>query len=247
MTYVCYPITVDDWGFHRSSHVLFGKSIEDLVWQSASCEFRHLPVSISANTSLRQSLQPPTILFLQGFFFLHAMSNLLLCENPSDYLKCHTQVYIIFLQRIKNVQLCTRSSLPRHCLRLFLQRWWCSHQVMSSSCNPMGYSLPGFSVRWNLQPRLLKWVVICFSTGSSWPWDWTWVSWIAGRFFAMWMREALLQRRGICVMRVSGHFGLCNAEERLEVLQLWVLSQNSDHMWCLVLTSLSFPGNWPCY
>ena len=68
VTYVYYPITVEDWGFHTSSHVLFGKSLEDLVWQSASREFRHLPVSISANTSLRQSLQPPMILFLQDFF-----------------------------------------------------------------------------------------------------------------------------------------------------------------------------------
>ena len=33
-----------------------------------------------------------------------------------------------------------------------------------------------------------------FSRGSSWPRDWTWVSWIAGRCFTIWAsREALLK------------------------------------------------------
>ena len=32
-------------------------------------------------------------------------------------------------------------------------------------------------------PRILKWVVYPFSSKSSWPRNWTWVSCIAGRFF----------------------------------------------------------------
>ena len=40
-------------------------------------------------------------------------------------------------------------------------------------------------------PRVLEWVAISFSRGSSWPRDWTWVSHIAGRCFTLWAtREA---------------------------------------------------------
>ena len=36
------------------------------------------------------------------------------------------------------------------------------------------------------QSRILEWVAISFSRGSSGPRDWTWVSCIAGRFFTNW-------------------------------------------------------------
>ena len=35
-------------------------------------------------------------------------------------------------------------------------------------------------------PRILEWVAISFSRGSSWRRDWTWVSCITGRFFTIW-------------------------------------------------------------
>jgi len=40
-------------------------------------------------------------------------------------------------------------------------------------CNPMDYSLPGSSVHGILQARILEWVAISFSRGSSRPRDWT--------------------------------------------------------------------------
>ena len=53
-------------------------------------------------------------------------------------------------------------------------------------------SLPGFSVRGISQARILEWVAIPFSRGSLQPWDWTWVSYIAGEFFTIWFtRETL--------------------------------------------------------
>ena len=56
----------------------------------------------------------------------------------------------------------------------------------------MDCSLPGSSVHWIHQARILEWVAIPFSRGSSWPRDQTWVSCIAGRFFTIWAtREAL--------------------------------------------------------
>ena len=42
--------------------------------------------------------------------------------------------------------------------------WWFSCQVMSDSCDPMGWSLPGPSVLGILQARTLGWVAISFST-----------------------------------------------------------------------------------
>ena len=47
----------------------------------------------------------------------------------------------------------------------------------------MDYSPLGSSVHGILWARILEWVAISFSRGSSWPRDWTQVSCIAGRFF----------------------------------------------------------------
>ena len=59
-------------------------------------------------------------------------------------------------------------------------------------CNPTDCSPPGSSVHGILQARILEWVAILFSRGSSWPWDWTGLSCIAGGFFTVWAtREAL--------------------------------------------------------
>ena len=49
----------------------------------------------------------------------------------------------------------------------------------------MDYSLPGSSIHGIFQARVLEWVAISFSRGSSWPRDWTWVSQIAGRHFTI--------------------------------------------------------------
>ena len=63
-------------------------------------------------------------------------------------------------------------------------------------CDPMDCSPPGSSIHEILQARILEQVAISFSRGSSRPWDWTWVSCIAGRFFTIWAtREAPLKER----------------------------------------------------
>ena len=63
--------------------------------------------------------------------------------------------------------------------------WLCvSHSVVSDSSRPHGLGArrpPGSSVHEILQARILEWVVIPFSRGSSWPRDRTQVSCIAGR------------------------------------------------------------------
>ena len=50
----------------------------------------------------------------------------------------------------------------------------------------MDYSPPGSSIYGILQARVLEWVAICFSRGSSRPRDRTWVSCIVGRRFTIW-------------------------------------------------------------
>ena len=57
----------------------------------------------------------------------------------------------------------------------------------------MDCSLPGSSIHRIFQARILEWVAISSSRGSSWPRDRTWVSCIAGRLFTVWAtREATL-------------------------------------------------------
>ena len=43
-------------------------------------------------------------------------------------------------------------------------------------CDPMDHSPPGSSVHGILHARILEWVTMPSSKGSSWPRDWTWVS-----------------------------------------------------------------------
>ena len=55
----------------------------------------------------------------------------------------------------------------------------------------MDCSPPGSSVHGILQARILEWIAISFSRGSSWPKNLIWVSCISGRLFTIWAtREA---------------------------------------------------------
>ena len=54
-------------------------------------------------------------------------------------------------------------------------------------CDHVDYSLPGSSVHRTLQARILEWVAISFSRGSSWLRDLVQVSFIADRFFTVWV------------------------------------------------------------
>ena len=60
--------------------------------------------------------------------------------------------------------------------------WLFSHSVMSDSLRPHGFP----SVHGILQARILEWVVISSSRGSSQPTDQTPDSCMAGRLFASW-------------------------------------------------------------
>ena len=58
-------------------------------------------------------------------------------------------------------------------------------QLSPTPCDPMVCSPPGSSVHGILQARILEWVAMPFSRGSSQPRDQTHVSCTAGRFFTV--------------------------------------------------------------
>ena len=71
---------------------------------------------------------------------------------------------------------------------------WMHAQSCPALCNPMDCSPPGSSVH-----RILEWVAIFLSRGSSWPRVWTHtscVSCIVGRFFTTWPIEERFPREG---------------------------------------------------
>ena len=59
-------------------------------------------------------------------------------------------------------------------------------QLCLTLCDPVDCSLSGFSVHGILQARILEWVAISFSRGSSRPRDRAPVSCIGGRCFNLW-------------------------------------------------------------
>ena len=70
---------------------------------------------------------------------------------------------------------------------------WVSEVIQScpTLCDRMDCSLPGSSLHGILQARVLEWVAISFSRGSSQPRDQTQVSRTPGRRFNLWAtREA---------------------------------------------------------
>ena len=64
----------------------------------------------------------------------------------------------------------------------------------------MNYSPPGSSVHGILQARILGWVAISFSRGSSQPREWTRVPCIAGRFFTLWATRGYGAGTGLAVV-----------------------------------------------
>ena len=69
-------------------------------------------------------------------------------------------------------------------------------QLCPTLCDPMDCSLPGTYVHGTFQARVLDWVAISFSRGSSRPRGQTQVSHIRGRRFTIWAtREAQLYMR----------------------------------------------------
>ena len=83
-------------------------------------------------------------------------------------------------------------------------------------CDPMDCSLPGSSAHGISQARILEWVAIPFSRGSSWPRGQTWVFFIAGRFFTIWVTRKARSIYGIINKKKPNRvvWGMRGREER---------------------------------
>ena len=102
------------------------------------------------------------------------------------------EVFFFFTSKIKH-----NHSVLRNLISHFIYLWNSStlsfeiinlHSIAYVQLHPTlwPHSLPGSSAHGIPQARILEWVAIPFSRGSSWPRDRTQVSWIAGRFFTIW-------------------------------------------------------------
>ena len=79
-------------------------------------------------------------------------------------------------------------------MHLWVPYFWQSEfaQLYWTLCDSMDCSLPGSSVRGIFQARIMEWVAISFSRGTSWPRDGSWVSWTAGRIITIWATKEVL-------------------------------------------------------
>ena len=87
---------------------------------------------------------------------------------------------------------------PKLTLRM-VHSWCCTvykSKVKSLShvrlCDPTDCSLPGSSIHGIFQARVLEWVAISFSRGSSRPRDRTQISHVVGRHFTVWATREVL-------------------------------------------------------
>ena len=82
----------------------------------------------------------------------------------------------------------------------------CDSQSCLTLCDPMDCSLPGSSTHGISQARILEWVAISFSRGSSQPWDWTLVSRIVVRHFTVWANRGVTLHSSIPIIQTLQFF-----------------------------------------
>ena len=95
------------------------------------------------------------------------------------YLYIHTHIYLLFFRFFSYIGhyrvlrrvpiLYSRSLLIIYCIYSIETSWL-------TLCDPIDCSPPGSSIHGIFQARILEWVAISYSRGSSWAREWTWVS-----------------------------------------------------------------------
>ena len=124
------------------------------------------------------------------------------------------------------------------CTTVFGAVLCCAESLQSclTLCDPMDCSLPGSSVHGILQARILKWVIMPSSRGSSWPSDWTHISDVSciGRWFFTTSTTLEAQWFGTCICcKVSNTISLVNISQHT-----W-LQCNYEKFWDLISQHLS--------
>ena len=82
-------------------------------------------------------------------------------------------------------------------------------QLCPALCDPMDYSLSGSSVHGIFQARVLEWIAISFSRGSSQPRNRTRVSRIAGRRFTVWPTREYSNTAARYIVSTKSWVGIC--------------------------------------
>ena len=112
-------------------------------------------------------------------------------------------------------------------------------QSCPTLCNPMDCSPTDSSVHGILQARMLEWVAIPFSRGSSKPKDRTLVSCIAGRSFTIWTtREAQFPWRREWLPTPAFLPGEFHEQRSLEGYSPWGCKESDTTGW------LALPSRW---
>ena len=98
--------------------------------------------------------------FQSGCFLFHFLAQLSWRNSSTMFNKCGERGHIFLLIDLRGNHLACVCMLK--------------HLVVSDSLQPLDCSLPGSSVHGILQARILEWVAMTSSKGSSQPWDQTW-------------------------------------------------------------------------
>ena len=158
------PLLPSPQALHLPSLCLFPKS-------SSSRSHTSLPLVWDQNTRLKWDLPWP----LHSKWTAASPCSLIFSQSTFYHLASHTFYSLmvllpVFLHLNRS---CAWESPNSTCVCLLS----CFTHVQL--CDPMDCSPPGSSVHGILQARILEWVAISFSRGSSWPSDQTLVSYVA--------------------------------------------------------------------
>ena len=128
------------------------------------------------------------------------------------------------LYSIKLITNCHRWKKKKKTLKVWVA------QLYLTLCNRMNCSPPGSSVHKISQARILEWVAISFSRGSSWPGDQMRVSSFAGRFCTVWATRVAQNGNGLHLGPLSHGLPSLSSisiefdQYRAMVCQVWVRS-----------------------
>ena len=111
-------------------------------------------------------------------------------------------------------------------------------QLCPTLCDLMDCGPPGSSVHGILQARILEWIAIPYSKGSSRPRNQTWVSLTAGRFLTIWATRETTS--SYLLISPQSHSEDDSADMDTRNSSLILCTQNSQKMsiWCVQFSSV---------
>ena len=125
-------------------------------------------------------IQPILIQYERMHHFLDACCSLKLCKNRIfKNVNPPNSCVLLLTGEVMRIKIVPTSRFLWDSFRLVYDAYCCCSLVAKSCltlCDPMDYSPPGSSVHGILQARILEWVAMPSSGGSSWPSDQTQVS-----------------------------------------------------------------------